>query len=48
MGKELMDMKNDGGIGKGFSHLADAERQEVDTALEAECTPERVGLIPRN
>lgn len=41
-------MKNDGGREEGGSRLTDAERQEVDTALEAKCTLERAGLIPRN
>lgn len=41
-------MKNDGGRGNGCSCLTDAERQEVDTVLEAKCTPERVAQIPRN
>lgn len=41
-------MKNDGGRGQGCSRLTDAERQDVDTVLEAKCTLERVGLIPIN
>lgn len=48
LGKEVMEMKNDGGRGKGHSRHTDTERQKVETVLKAKCTPEMGGHSPRN